>query len=170
MSANLNERLLRPLLMASIFISSALLGPAHATFVRPTPFKNYEIGCLVSKNRNSVLGCAQAQLSYKVLKRLAISKHDKRDKLNTSIFGRARYFLSRNQFDYFSILSLMVFPVTNSQKWFDEFEKVKGSNKRIIEVARLRSQGKRSPLCSFRGKGRKHKKELYEICKIKVRR
>lgn len=128
-----------------------------------------KIGCLEPKSTYLNLKCTEQKLSFKILKTLHYSRRKNSNKnLKKLIEKRARHFLEKKEFDYFSVAALMVFPIKNKKKWLKRFASISGKKSSLVKVALARSRGKKSKFCRRQRKSRKIPFLLREICTIKV--
>ena len=128
-------------------------------------FPVFKVGCLSPVNELMKLECTEETMSYEVLKthyksHLPSAKQD----LENAIFTRAKYFLEKKEYDYFSVLMIMAFPVPDKEKWLKEFQKIPGKRAPFSLIAMERAQGKPSDYCS----GKKVPLYLKEICDFEI--
>ena len=128
-------------------------------------FPAFKVGCLSPVNELMKLECSEENISYEVLKthyrsHLPSAKQD----LENAIFNRAKYFLEKKEYDYFSILMIMAFPVPDKEKWLREFQKIPGKRAPFSLIAIDRIQGKESDYCS----AKKVPLYLKEICGFEI--
>jgi hypothetical protein len=128
-------------------------------------FPAFKVGCLSSVNELMKLECSEETMSFEVLKthyksHLPNAKTD----LENAIFIRAKYFLEKKEYDYFSVLMIMAFPVPDKEKWLKEFQKIPGKRAPFSLIAMERIQGKQSEYCL----GKKVPLYLKEICDFEI--
>ncbi|MFZ4714120.1 MAG: hypothetical protein ACOYL6_10425 [Bacteriovoracaceae bacterium] len=134
---------------------------AHGKITYP----QFKVGCLSPLNELMKLDCTEENMNYEVLKtyqksNLPTAKQD----LENAIFNRARFFLDKQEYDYYSVLMIMSFPVPEKEKWLKEFQKIPGKRAPFSLIAMDRIQGKNSDYCTEK------KVPLYlkEICAFTI--
>ncbi len=128
-------------------------------------YTHFQVGCLSPVSELAKLNCTEENLSYEIIKthyesRLPSAKKD----MENAIFNRARFFLDKKEFDYFSVLMIMAFPVPEKEKWLGEFKKLPGKRAPFSIIALDRIQGKESSYCE----DKKQPIFLKEICAFKI--
>lgn len=122
------------------------------------------VGCLSSSSILMKLECTNHKLAFDILKTLNRSRRkNAKEDLHKLVYNRARYFLDRREYDYFSIISLMVFPINDRERWLQEFSSIPGKRIRYGQMALDILQKGSSPLCK-KGDDRFY---IKEICTIK---
>lgn len=153
------SNLLKNLIVSFLFLQ---LPSAYSINVE---YKEVKVGCFSPLKQMVKFDCREDVLEFEVLKNLHFSKRPKaKEELESSITNRAKYFLDKKKYDYFSVMSLMVFPIVDKTKWLNEFMKLPGKRAPFTAIAIERVEKKKSKLCP-KGEIPFH---LKEICSITI--
>lgn len=130
-----------------------------------TQYTEFKVGCLGPTSTLVKFDCREQIISYEILTTFHNSKREgAKAELEKTIFNRARFFLDQKKYDYFSVISLMSFPVKEKEKWLMEFQKLPGKRAPFTLIALDRVKEGESSYC------KKKKVEFYlkEICDLKI--
>lgn len=148
---------MKKILMLSLFISGLSYAKHH--------YKEFKVGCLGPTSAMVKFDCQEQVISFEILTTLHKSKREgAKAELEKTIFNRARYFLDQKKYDYFSVISLMSFPVKEKEKWLSEFQKIPGKRAPFTMIAQDRVKEGESSYC----KKKKLEFHLKEICELEI--
>lgn len=130
-----------------------------------TQYTEFKVGCLGPTNNLVKFDCREQIISYEILTTLHHSRREgAKAELEKTILNRARFFLDQKKYDYFSVISLMSFPIKDKEKWLIEFQKLPGKRAPFSIIAIDRVKEGESSYC------KKKKLDFYlkEICDLKI--
>lgn len=130
-----------------------------------TQYTEFKVGCLGPTSRLVKFDCREQIISYEILTTLYHSRREgAKAELEKTITNRARHFLDQKKYDYFSVISLMSFPLKEKVKWLAEFQKIPGKRAPFTIIALDRVKEGESDYC----KKKKTEFHLKEICDLKI--
>ena len=152
--------LLFSILSAYIFISGYV---RYEKNFEKRYYPESKVGCLTKYSTILRLECTEQKMSFDVLKSLAQLKRKKSKKLLSNlVLDRAKYFIAKEKYDYYSVLSLMIFPVENKLQWLEKIQSIPGKRAPFVKIALDWIKSKKSKHCA------KKKIHLKEICTLKI--
>jgi len=165
----MSNKILRHLIL---FLSLTLINNslvAESTGMRAgEPYFKAKVGCFVHLKEILKLECDEQIIAFNILKTLSSSRRrNSKRHLNDIVTERAKYFISRNKYDYMSVLSLMVFPIKEKMKYLEEFKKIPGKRAHFTTIAIERIKGKKPKYCK-RQNSRGVPIYYKEICSLNV--
>ncbi len=128
-------------------------------------------GCLTTSTDLMGLECTDHKLAHNILDTLRRSRRKHSNKqLHELVYKRARYFLGLGRYDYFSVISLMIFPIKDKEKWLRSFKKIPGKRVPFTKIALEKIKTGKSGYCDKIAKRRKLPFYLREICSLEANR
>ena len=111
-------------------------------------YSSSRVGCFSRLASAVGLNCTEQRLGLEALKSLYhSSRADSREKLRSTVMKRADYFLAKKEFDYFSVVAMMLFKVAGSEEKLDQFRLLPGKRAPFAQIAMDRLKNDRSSYC-----------------------
>jgi hypothetical protein len=137
-----------------------------------TSYPESRVGCFSKFSSLLKLNCSDQVMAFDILKTLRNSRRkNSNKKMSELIVKRLKHYISNDKYDYYSVLTLMVFPVKNKEFWLAKFEEISKENSLKIapfhKIALDRIKGKKSRYC-IRKKNKKLPYALREICSLSI--
>jgi len=139
------------------FILFLILTSVLATVNAAEYFPSH-VGCLLGGAEKIGISCSETKNEFKRLKSLKPTARDR------AIKKRANSFIKKKKFDYFSVLSLMVFPVKGREKILKRIQSLPGKRIHFSKIALKRIQSKPVEICQKKPAERPY--FMMEICEI----
>ncbi|MBT3981208.1 MAG: hypothetical protein HOE90_07625 [Bacteriovoracaceae bacterium] len=132
-------------------------------------YRPSRVGCFGHLGELVGMRCTEQRVAFDILKTLFVSKkRSSKSKLYSEVVTRAKYFIRKEQFDYFSVVSLMLFPVPKREQWIKKFGTLPGKRAPFTSIALDRIHGKKSTYCRKKGRYKAIPIFLKEICTLSV--
>lgn len=156
------------------FLFSILLGNLSALFMQEaqaqTDYFSSRVGCFTKLASAVGVNCTEQRLAIKALKALATSSRaDAKEKLAATVHKRADYFLSKKEFDYFAIVSYMLFRPKGAESKILAFKNLPGKRAPFAEIALSRLKNERSSYCEPPAGEKSIAIFLREICSLEIK-
>jgi hypothetical protein len=133
-------------------------------------FSSSRPGCFQLTHKELDWDCAQQRLQMRLLIQLHKTKADRlksQNYLNFLVLKRIKYFLSVGEFDYQSVISLMMFPIPKKYELLQLiFQKTPSHNPQLSKVVFEKIRKKNPSLCLQKGKVLPL--SVREICSLKI--
>lgn len=128
------------------------------------------VGCF-SKLASAVgANCTEQRLAIKALKALDTStRANAKNKLAETIHKRADYFLAKKEFDYFALVSYMLFRPTEAESKILAFKNLPGKRAPFADIALARLKNERSSYCVPPTGEKSVAIFLREICTVEIK-
>ena len=121
---------------------------ADVALAGSSDYSSSRVGCFSRLASAVGLNCTEQRLGLEALKSLFhSSRADSREKLRSTVMKRADYFLAKKEFDYFSIVSMMLFKVAGSEEKLEQFRQLPGKRAPFAQIALDRLKNDRSSYC-----------------------
>ena len=149
-----------------LFMMNSLAG---AVVEKQKPFFKSQVGCFSPVGDFLKFNCTEQRMAFDVLKILNRSKRKgAKNKLQNLIDQRAKHFLKQGQYDYFSVVTLMIFKVDNREEYLQKFKAIPGKRAPFTFVALDRIKGRSSRFCRKKRGQKRLPFYMREICSIKL--